>query len=49
MVPAELERRLAALESGAEQGRDFDARSWWWLGLLGIAIPLALLAIGWWW
>ena len=49
MLPRELEQRITALESGAEQGRDFDRVSWLWLALLGVVVPLVLLAIGWWW
>jgi hypothetical protein len=47
-VPATLEERLAALESGREMGEDFDARSWAWMIVLGVVIPLMLLYIGWW-
>jgi hypothetical protein len=43
----ELERRLAAIESGAEAGSDFDAASWVWMILLGVALPVALLIWGW--
>ena len=42
--PADLERferRIAALESGAEAGEDFDARSWLWLVLLGVVVAVA--------
>jgi hypothetical protein len=49
MLPAELEARITALESGAEQGRDFDAVSWIWLALLGVAVPVVLFVLGWWW
>ncbi|MFI4889682.1 MAG: hypothetical protein ACHQIL_04040 [Steroidobacterales bacterium] len=45
---ATLEDRLAALESGRETGEDFDRRSWFWLVLLGLVIPAAMLALGWW-
>ena len=45
--PPQLEARIAALEKAA-QSSDFDAASWFWMALLGIAIPLALLAVGWW-
>jgi len=47
-LPPELERRIAALESPAECGDDFDLVSYGWLFVLGIVVPLALLAIGWW-
>ena len=46
-LPAELEARLAALETGAARS-DFDGMSWFWMILIGIAIPILLLAIGWW-
>ena len=46
-LPAELEARLAALETGTEHS-DFDSLSWFWMLLIGIAIPILLLAIGWW-
>jgi hypothetical protein len=47
-LPAELEERIAALESGAECGEDFDRASLVWLLLLGVVMPVALLAAGWW-
>jgi hypothetical protein len=43
----ELERRVAALESGAEAGTDFDAASWFWMVMLGVVVPAALLLWGW--
>ena len=43
----ELERRIAALESGTDAGADFDVRSWLWMVLLGIVGPAALLVWGW--
>jgi hypothetical protein len=43
----ELERRIAALESGTDAGSDFDAASWFWIVLLGILGPAALLVWGW--
>jgi hypothetical protein len=43
----ELERRIAALESGTDAGSDFDAASWFWMVLLGIVGPVALLVWGW--
>jgi hypothetical protein len=45
--PPQLEARIAALEKAAPPS-DFDASSWFWIFLLGIAIPLILLAVGWW-
>jgi hypothetical protein len=46
-LPHELEARIAALENAAPRPV-FDAASWFWLILLGVAIPLLLLAAGWW-
>jgi hypothetical protein len=46
-LPPELEARIAAFESTAPSP-DFDGASWFWMILLGIAIPLALLVVGWW-
>lgn len=46
--PAALEARLTALESGRETGEDFDLASLCWLALLGLVVPIALLAWGWW-
>jgi hypothetical protein len=46
-LPVELERRIAALESGAETGADFDLASWCWMILLGIVLPVCLLVWGW--
>jgi hypothetical protein len=43
--PAELEKRLVALESQREVGEDFDARSWFWLIVLGVLAPVVLLLI----
>ncbi len=45
-LPAELEARIAALESSASD-RDFDARSWFWMVLFGIVLPAALIVLGW--
>jgi len=46
-LPHDLEARIAAFE-GAPPPADFDAASWFWMMLLGVAVPLLLLAIGWW-
>ena len=46
-LPPELEARIAAFESAARP-TDFDGASWFWMILLGVAIPLVLLAVGWW-
>jgi hypothetical protein len=48
LFPAELEERIVALESEREVGDDFDARSWFWLILLGVITPVALLVMSWW-
>ena len=45
-LPAELEARVAALETDRAPA-DFDAICWFWMLLIGIVIPLALLVIGW--
>jgi hypothetical protein len=41
----ELEARIAALE-GDNEPSDFDARSWAWMILFGVVLPLVLLVIG---
>jgi hypothetical protein len=46
-IPAELERRIRALESAEGQGEDFDANSWLWLFILGILLPVIALIWGW--
>jgi hypothetical protein len=46
-LPPELEARIAAFEKAAPAA-DFDTASWIWMILLGVAIPVALLAAGWW-
>jgi hypothetical protein len=46
-LPPELEARIAAFESAAPPSV-FDIASWCWIILLGVAIPLVLLAVGWW-
>jgi len=45
-LPPELEARIAALETAAPP-KDFDASGWFWMILLGIAVPVILLVIGW--
>lgn len=45
-LPAELERRIAAIAPHAATA-DFDAASWFWMLLLGVALPIALLIVGW--
>jgi len=43
----ELERRIAAMERGEDQGAGFTARDWAWLLLTGVALPVVLLLWGW--
>ena len=46
-IPAELERRIKALESVENQGEDFDGSSWMWLIVLGLVLPVIALVWGW--
>ena len=46
-LPPELEARIASFENAAA-APDFDAASWLWMLLLGVALPLLMLAVGWW-
>ncbi|MDQ0332957.1 hypothetical protein QFZ88_005339 [Mesorhizobium sp. YL-MeA3-2017] len=46
-IPAELERRIRVLETPGEEGEDFDASSWFWLLVLGLVLPIAVLVLGW--
>jgi hypothetical protein len=46
-LPPELEARIAEFERAAPRP-DFDATGWFWMMLLGVAIPLLLLVGGWW-
>jgi hypothetical protein len=46
-IPAELERRIRALEAPGGEGEDFDAVSWFWLLLLGLVLPVLGLIVGW--
>jgi len=45
-LPPELEARITVLESAAP-AEDFDRTSWFWMILIGIAIPAMLLLVGW--
>ena len=45
-LPAELEDRIAAIEAHSASA-DFDAASWAWMLLLGVALPAVLLVAGW--
>jgi hypothetical protein len=47
-LPAELDQRIAALESGGQCGEDFDGASLRRLFVLGVLLPAGLLIIGWW-
>jgi hypothetical protein len=44
-LPPELEARIAVLEAD-RGGEDFDRRSWIWMILFGIVLPLLLVVIG---
>jgi hypothetical protein len=46
-LPVELEARIASFENAAPTS-DFDGASWFWMILLGVAVPLVLLIVGWW-
>ena len=46
-LPPELEARIAAFENTAPPC-DFDGASWIWMILLGVVLPLVMLAAGWW-
>jgi hypothetical protein len=46
-LPPALEARIAALERPGATA-DFDGASWAWMAVLGVALPLALILIGWW-
>ncbi len=45
----ELERRVVALETSGSNaaGGDFDAASWFWILMLGVLGPAALILWGW--
>ena len=47
-VPPDLDARIIELEAMSGETKDFDARSWAWLVLLGVIVPIALVIIGWW-
>jgi hypothetical protein len=50
VLPPELEARISELEACAAAGEppsDFDSFSWFWMILLGVAIPVLLLVVGW--
>ena len=46
LLPPELEARVAELEAGASD-TDFDAVSWVWMMLFGIALPVSLIFLDW--
>jgi len=41
-----LEARLREVEAAAS-AVDFDAIAWFWIILFGVAVPVALIAYGW--
>ncbi len=43
----DLERRIAELETEANQGAGFTGIDWMWLILLGVVGPVLLLIWGW--
>jgi hypothetical protein len=43
----QLEQRIKALEAKTRTGSGFTWLDWFWLILLGAALPLALLVWGW--
>lgn len=45
-LPSELAQRISVLESEPVEP-DLDRASWIWLVLLGVALPIALLIVGW--
>jgi hypothetical protein len=46
-LPPELEARIAELETD-RAGADFDRRSWFWMIVFGVVLPVVLLVIGSW-
>lgn len=42
----ELERRIQALESVSDEPTDFDAKTWVWLIILGIVVPVIAIVWG---
>ena len=46
-LPAELERRISALEQESNQGEGFTGGDWVWLAILGVIGPALLLIWGW--
>jgi hypothetical protein len=46
-LPPDLEARIAASEKSAPTAA-FDSASWFWMILLGLVLPLLLIAAGWW-
>ena len=44
-LPDELEKRLEVLSDDSGQGADFDRFSWFWLLLLGLIGPIALIIV----
>jgi len=46
-LPDELEQRLQTLTEESGQGADFDLISWFWLLLLGLIGPIAVIIASW--
>ena len=42
-LPAELERRISALEQEGNQGEGFTGGDWLWLAILGVIVLLLLV------
>jgi hypothetical protein len=47
VLAPELEARIAAFEN-APLASGFGGAGWFWILLLGVVIPVALLIVGWW-
>ncbi len=49
-LPPGLEERIARLEGDPQVAvaADFNVASWAWMIALGVVLPAALLAAGWW-
>ena len=45
-LPAELERRISALEQESNQGERFTGSDWMWLAILGVIGPVLILIWG---
>ena len=47
LLAPDLEARIAAIEESTPSA-DFDSAGWFWMILLGLVLPLLLIAAGWW-